>query len=218
MQDSTTPREKILKQVRQALIQKSLIEQKDVDQESEIYAPSEDPLELQFAQNFAEINGKFVFCESENEFIENITFIAKEGEWKNIYCKEPRLQEFLKQAQISFSDDNSSFLETDIGVTDCECIVARTGSIIASSKQVSGRRLLVYPNIHVVVAYASQLVLDIKDALKFIRNKYNNQIPSMITTISGPSRTADIEKTLVQGAHGPKEIYLFLIDDISVEE
>jgi L-lactate dehydrogenase complex protein LldG len=97
-------------------------------------------------------------------------------------------------------------------------LVSRTGSVLISSKQASGRRLLVFPNIHIVVAYSSQLVHDIKDALKFIRKKYNNHLPSMITTISGPSRTADIEKTLVQGAHGPKEIYIFLIDDIAVEE
>jgi L-lactate dehydrogenase complex protein LldG len=218
MQDSTTSKEKVLKLVRQALIQKALIEQKDVDQESEIYTPSEDPLELQFAQNFAELNGKFVFCESENEFIENINYLAKEDEWKNIHCKEPALQELLKQANIDYSNKESDFLQTNIGITFCECIVARTGSIIASSKQLAGRRLFVYPNVHIVVAYASQLVVDIKDALKFLKNKYNDQLPSMITSITGPSRTADIEKTLVQGAHGPKEIFLFLIDDISVEE
>jgi L-lactate dehydrogenase complex protein LldG len=42
--------------------------------------------------------------------------------------------------------------------------------------------------------------------------KYNSNLPSMISIASGPSRTADIEKTLVLGAHGPKEVYLFFID------
>ena len=83
-----------------------------------------------------------------------------------------------------------------------------------TSKQISGRRLPVYSNFHVVIAYTSQIVPNIKDGLKFIKEKYNNQLPSMITTISGPSRTADIEKTLVQGAHGPREILVFLIDDL----
>ncbi|HXC05957.1 MAG TPA: LUD domain-containing protein, partial [Bacteroidia bacterium] len=73
--------------------------------------------------------------------------------------------------------------------------------------------LLVLPNYHIVVAYTSQLVLHLKDALKGIKDKYGAQPPSMITAIAGPSRTADIEKTLVQGAHGPKEIYVMLIDD-----
>ena len=57
--------------------------------------------------------------------------------------------------------------------------------------------------------------MDLKDGFKLIKNKYGTQIPSMISTITGPSRTADIEKTLVLGAHGPKELFVFLIDDFS---
>ena len=60
--------------------------------------------------------------------------------------------------------------------------------------------------------FLQQLVDDLKQALKLIRLKYDT-IPSMISLITGPSRTADIEKTLVMGAHGPKELYVFLIDD-----
>jgi L-lactate dehydrogenase complex protein LldG len=62
------------------------------------------------------------------------------------------------------------------------------------------------------LAYSSQLVTDLKDGFKLIKDKYGNQLPSMITTITGPSRTADIEKTLVLGAHGPKELFVFLLD------
>jgi L-lactate dehydrogenase complex protein LldG len=61
----------------------------------------------------------------------------------------------------------------------------------------------------------TQLVPDIKDGLQLIKSKYGNKIPSMISLVSGPSRTADIEKTLVMGAHGPRELVLFLIDDIA---
>jgi len=46
--------------------------------------------------------------------------------------------------------------------------------------------------------------------------KYNGNMPSMISIATGPSRTADIEKTLVLGAHGPKEVYVFFIDQPSV--
>ena len=52
-----------------------------------------------------------------------------------------------------------------------------------------------------------------KEGLSKLKKKYNGKLPSMISTITGPSRTADIEKTLVMGAHGPKEVYVFLIDD-----
>jgi L-lactate dehydrogenase complex protein LldG len=70
----------------------------------------------------------------------------------------------------------------------------------------------VYAPVHICVAKASQLVFDVKDALKILQKKYGDQLPSMISFATGPSRTADIEKTLVVGVHGPKEVYCFLLD------
>jgi len=217
MQDSTTSKEKILKKIRKALIHKSSQEIGDVDKESEIFVTSEEPLEIQFAQNFSALNGKFVFCENETEFIENFDFFVKDNQWENIFTLEPEIKELLSKGKIKFSDKEEDLLKTDIGLTFCECLVARTGSVMITSQQASGRRIPVYSNFHVVIAYTSQLVNNVKDGLKLIKEKYNNRLPSMISTISGPSRTADIEKTLVQGAHGPREIFVFLIDDLHVD-
>jgi L-lactate dehydrogenase complex protein LldG len=218
MRDSTTSREKVLKKIRAALIQKSTRELTDVDKETDVFVASEEPFEIQFAQNFSALNGKFVFCENEKEFVENFDFIAKDHAWKNIFCLEPSIKNLLKKGNIAFLDKEADFLNTDIGITLCECLVARTGSIIITSKQASGRRLPAFANYHIVVAYTSQLVYGVKDGLKFVRDKYNGQLPSMIATISGPSRTSDIEKTLIQGAHGPKEVFVFLVDDIPVTD
>ncbi|HET6225390.1 MAG TPA: LUD domain-containing protein [Bacteroidia bacterium] len=217
MSDSTTSKEKILKKIRKALIHKSLQEIGDVNTDADIFTSSEDPLELQFAQNFVKINGKFVFCEDENDFLQNLSSIVKDNKWEDLFCLEPEIKSLLKKASIPFSDQEDQLLNANIGLTFCECLIARTGSVIISSKQASGRRLPVYSNYHIVIAYTSQLFLHVKDGLKHIREKYNNQLPSMIATITGPSRTADIEKTLVQGAHGPKEIFVFLIDNTPLE-
>jgi L-lactate dehydrogenase complex protein LldG len=213
-----TSREKVLKKIRKALTTKSTQEIGDVDLESEIFTSSEEPLEIQFAQNFSALNGKFVFCENETEFIENFEFFIKDNNWKNIFCLEPSIKDILTKGNIKYSDKEEDLMSTDIGVTLCECLIARTGSIMITSKQISGRRLPVYSNYHIVVAYTSQLLNNIKDGLKYIRDKYGSSIPSMITTISGPSKTADIEKTLVQGAHGPKEVFVFLIDDVPLTD
>jgi len=85
---------------------------------------------------------------------------------------------------------------------------------MVSSGLNSGRRIMVYPETHVVIAKASQVVPELKDALVGMKKKYQGKFPSQITTITGPSRTADIEKTLVMGAHGPKRLYVFMIDDM----
>jgi L-lactate dehydrogenase complex protein LldG len=81
-----------------------------------------------------------------------------------------------------------------------------------SSAQDSGRTVSVYAPVHICIAYSSQLVYDIRDGIEFLTEKYKNKIPSFITVATGPSRTADIEKTLVVGVHGPKDVYVFLID------
>ena len=81
-----------------------------------------------------------------------------------------------------------------------------------STAQESGRTVSVYAPIHICVASTNQLVYDVKDALQKLKEKYTGNIPSLITFATGPSRTADIEKTLVTGVHGPKEVYCFLVE------
>src|SRR4051812_4385579 len=162
MQDSTTSKEKILKKIRKALIHKSLQEIGDVNTEADIFTNSEEPIELQFAQNFVNVNGKFVFCEDENDFIQNFSSIVKDNKWDGVFCLEPLIKELLKKASIPFSDQENQLLNANIGLTFCECLIARTGSIIISSKQASGRRLPIYSNFHIVIAYTSQLFIHVK--------------------------------------------------------
>jgi L-lactate dehydrogenase complex protein LldG len=214
MEDSTTSREKILKKVRKALISTVKDETPgNIDFDSPIYEAPNEPLEIMFAQQLTRLNGKFIFCENESDFIHNLEALISENKWKDVYAIDPRITTMLHKSSIAFSDKPDDLKTTNVGLTGCEYLVARLGTVMVSSRQSSGRRLVVFPNYHIVVAYTSQLVLNIKDALRGMKDRYGNQPPSMVTAISGPSRTADIEKTLVQGAHGPKEIYVMLIDD-----
>ena len=90
--------------------------------------------------------------------------------------------------------------------------MARTGSLLLSSGQASGRTVSVYAPVHICIAYTDQLVYDIADGIDSLIDKYRLNLPSLISLASGPSRTADIEKTLVVGVHGPKEVFCFLLD------
>jgi len=207
-------KEKILKAVRKALIHKSEADFSAADADAEIYtAPEEESLELLFAKNFSGLAGNFIFCETKEDFIKSFQHLVAEKSWDDIFSVDTVICEMLKEAGVPFLSEEKDFLKCNAGITLCECLVARTGSIIVSSRLKSGRRLPVYSNIHVTVAYTSQLVYNLKDAYKLLKKKYNTNFPSQVTAISGPSQTADIEKTLIKGAHGPKELFLFLIDD-----
>ncbi|OQX76092.1 MAG: hypothetical protein B6D61_09320 [Bacteroidetes bacterium 4484_249] len=211
--EETTSREKVLKKIRNALISKTDNPFPSLDIESSVYTDFEDKLDITFAQEFSKVAGQFIYCENEADLKNNLISLFAEKEWENLFCLEPDIKETLDSAGIPCKSDESDFLKMDAGITYCEFLIARLGSIMISSRQSSGRRLNVFPENHIVIAYTNQIVADLKDALKSLKNKYNNNLPSLISVISGPSRTADIEKTLVLGAHGPKELYLFLIDE-----
>ena len=176
------------------------------------YPPNDEMPEVLFAEQFTAVSGQFVFCEDEVQFIENLLELAEDRNWRKIYCWEPALQDILNRFEYPFFETDREFEQAEVGFTLCESLVARNGSIILSNSGMAGRRLSIYPPVHIVLAYTSQLVLDLKDGFKLIKNKYGNNLPSMITTVTGPSRTADIEKTLVLGAHGPRELFVFLLD------
>jgi L-lactate dehydrogenase complex protein LldG len=211
MRDITTSKEKLLKKIRKALLEKRDNPYPNLE-DLPHYPPNEELPEVLFAEQFTAVSGQFVFCEDEVQFIENLLELAEERKWHKIYCWEPALQQVLTRFDYPYFETDKNFEQADVGFTLCEALIARNGSILLSNAGMAGRRLSIYPPVHIVLAYTSQLVVDLKDGFKLIKNKYSNNLPSMITNVTGPSRTADIEKTLVLGAHGPKELFVFLLD------
>lgn len=211
MRDITTAKEKLLKKVRKALLEKRDNPYPNLEEQPH-YPPLDEMLEVTFAEQFTAVSGQFVFCEDEVQFIENLLELAEERKWHKIYCWETALQNILNTYEYPFFETGKDFDQADVGFTLCEALIARNGSIMLSNANSAGRRLSIYPPVHIVLAYTSQLVPDLKDAFSLMKHKYRGQLPSMITTVTGPSRTADIEKTLVLGAHGPKELFVFLLD------
>jgi L-lactate dehydrogenase complex protein LldG len=214
MEDATS-REKVLKRVRNALLHKTQNPFPDIDFDANIYKELSDSLDVIFAEEFIKVGGKFVYCESEKDLADTLKVLIVENQWTNIFCREDLVKQILFSSGIPFLSDNDDFADVEVGITLCEYLVARLGGIMVSSGQQCGRKMFVYPPVHIVFAYTSQIVADIKNALLGLKEKYSERLPSMIWMIAGPSRTADIEKTLVMGAHGPRELYVFLIDDIS---
>lgn len=213
------PRSKdiILGRIREALAKPAPFIPTTPDFTAPVHPEPADDLSIVFATNFVNNLGTFIYCESEEDFYDQLFLFKKEKSIDFLYIWEADLKNKIHAAGIVFTEDEADFLKNaEAGLTTCEALIARTGSILVSGATESGRRLSIYPEKHLVVGYASQLQPDIRDALTLMRQKYQNKIPSMLSLVSGPSRTADIEKTLVMGAHGPKELVLFLIDD-SVE-
>jgi L-lactate dehydrogenase complex protein LldG len=211
--EESTSKEKVLKKIRDALIEKTEAPFPIIDTDSSVYQPIDEPLDVTFAQELLKVSGKFIYCESEDEFLAVLQSFILEKNWPVLFCYDDKIKKVLKQGGIPYESDTERFTEMKLGITRCEYLIARLGSVMVSSRVSPGRRMNVFPEIHLVLAFTSQLVPDLKHALQNIRKKYDQDFPSMISIITGPSRTADIEKTLVMGAHGPRELYVFLLED-----
>ncbi len=208
-----TSKERILKKIRKGLIHSTSQPFPNVDATGSIYPAPSDDLSVVFAESLSKLSGNFIFCENEKEMMEGISALVEEKGWNFVYCWEEELQKLMQKYDFKNIRIGKNLERSDAGITLCESLIARTGSILLSSKQSAGRALPIFPPAHLVIAYTSQLVYDIKEAVQAVTQKYEGMLPSLISLATGPSRTADIEKTLVLGAHGPKEVYVFLIDD-----
>jgi L-lactate dehydrogenase complex protein LldG len=187
--EESTSKEKVLKYVREALMSKTDQPFPKIDFEKPVFVELEESPDINFAQELTAAGGMFIYCESADEVINGIKFL------------------------VTCLTDHDQLTQAHVGITGCESLVARLGSVMVSTGQMAGRQIFIFPEIHIVVARASQLVPDLKDALLKLKKKYDQRMPSMVTLITGPSRTADIEKTLVMGAHGPKELFVFFLED-----
>jgi L-lactate dehydrogenase complex protein LldG len=205
----SSSKEKILKKIREALSNPVPLPFPKSEGTKSVFQPPREELEILFAEEFTKLLGKFAFCINETDAKNQIQKLVAAKKWENVYCVE---HEFVNLFKDVFNINKSSLANCDAAITSCNYLIARTGAIVMSSAQQSGRTTSAYAPVHICVAYVDQLVYDTRDALKDLKNKYGNNLPSFITFAAGPSRTADIEKTLVVGVHGPKEVYLFLID------
>ncbi len=200
----TAAKENILKRIRQALSNPVPLPFPQSEGANSVFLPAADSLDIVFAQEFTNMQGRFAYCINEKEMLQQLQQLITEKHWTKIYCNTGKWNALFS--------NTINLPGCDASITDCEFLVARTGTIVMSAAQQSGRTVSVYAPVHICIAFTNQLVYEVKDALQSIKTKYTGNIPSLITFATGPSRTADIEKTLVTGVHGPKEVYCFLVE------
>jgi len=163
-----------------------------------------------FISELETVSGQCILCDNESDMYAKLKTFVSKHDFSSVFCRESNISMLLDKYDIPCSNKNTDFVGMQAGITSCEFLVARTGSVLISSSSLSGRQMNVFPPVHIVLAQFSQLVGFPEEALVALQLKYADALPSIISTITGPSRTADIEKTLVLGAHGPKEFVVFL--------
>jgi L-lactate dehydrogenase complex protein LldG len=176
----------------------------------------EQQIEL-FQKNAEDLKTEFRMFATTSEAAQHLKTLAASGGWKKIGRHSGELTDAVARElgmPEVFTDNGYAVndLEScDAGLTGCEALIAQTGSVLVSAPSAGGRALSVLPPHHIVLARRSQVVPDLSVALQRVQEKYQDKFPSMLSFISGPSRTGDIERILVLGAHGPKKLTILLL-------
>jgi L-lactate dehydrogenase complex protein LldG len=101
-----------------------------------------------------------------------------------------------------------------IGITSADFCMADTATLVMRARPGQARTVSLLPPIHIAVIELDQIIADLKELhtlLKWDPQESKEGLTNCMTFISGPSKTADIEATMVHGAHGPREVYVFVI-------
>jgi L-lactate dehydrogenase complex protein LldG len=170
-----------------------------------------------FAKNAADLKADFQLLAGRDELKAALTKISVAEKWSRIASHDGELSNFACQSlslPVLLTDkgyDVQALEKCDASITECDALIAQTGGVVVTSRSTGGRALTILPPHHVVVARREQLVSDLPAAFALLQKRYAPDFPSMISFITGPSRTGDIERILVLGAHGPKKLTILVV-------
>ena len=165
-----------------------------------------------FVHHFISKGGKFLYCISEKEIINNLDQIISENNWDIITCFDKSLKNFLKKSHVNVQeevDDKKPFF------TPCEHLISDNGDILFSSNQLSTHKLASLTNDFIVFAKTSQFVKDTGEGLTGIKtNCKDGSIPTNISAIKKYSLNIDDDNFLNYGNNNSKNLYLLLLEDL----
>ncbi len=167
------------------------------------------PLDVQFAREFTEATGKFLYCEHEAGLVENLHRLSLEYNWVTVHAREDNLYPILQRANIDFDREDTN---ADAFVSTCAFLSAYDGGIVVSSVQTGGKKLNHFPSTHVVIAYTSQLHKNLSEGMRWLKSK-SKEIPSNITNVQ-VNRLENANGTRYE--YGPSvhhDVFLLLVED-----
>ena len=208
-----TPKERILKRIREALTAAPVQVERAIDLESSVFVPAGATLAEVFAENFVHSRGgQFVYyCENMEEAVQSLLHLAKKNQWHgNIFCRDESVEHILQWAGIPYGKEPVDGVLKSVGVCSCRCLVANDGSILFDSVS-AGRRIFAQADTLIFIALSKQIMPDLRTFWK--TQQADDDLPSMMSLWTGLSRFTDVDGNPMPG-FGPKNIYLILIDQL----
>jgi len=181
---------------------------------------SQSNLEL-FKTNLEAVNGHCVIARTELEIVHELTRIISELKHTQLNPRRIALSDAkglerlvrlvaVQVDEVAVTPSSAEMFDVDIGITTAQAAIAETGTLILDSSRERHRLISLVPPVHIAIVQASNIYSTLGQALSFLQS--DEEISPVITFITGPSRTADIELTLAIGVHGPQELYVIICE------
>ncbi len=163
-----------------------------------------------FKFEFERVGGVFIRAEKDQILpILNQTLKVEKVEKIFIERFDDELSNLLKQLDvkqiITQAHSEKQLADVDASITGCDYLIAETGTIVFIHDEKRFKSSILLPRVHIVIARSEQIYETLEDVFEKMDKKFDS-----IFLVTGPSRTADIEKVIVKGVHGPQMVYLIL--------
>lgn len=226
---NTQAREEILRSIRSHLASSvQHDEREDIPQEVfpglSVIVPPDNGESVSIVESFKEkleaANGHCVIARSELEIVRALTSIIADLQATNLRARRIALSNSLvlerlvnliavEVSEVCIAPTAADLFSFDVGVTTAQGAIAETGTLVLDSSRERHRLTSLVPPVHIAIIDAAQIHRTLGEALSALQSE-NNEISSIVTFVTGPSRTADIELTLAIGVHGPQELYVIV--------
>lgn len=176
--------------------------------------PTEKDLDIRFATRFLEAGGKFIYCETIKDAVENIRMLKDEHRWSHVIAWENEIKDAFcehnfQRGAIGFTIENS-----DAAISLCESLVADEGTVVLNPKQASRRRLPCFPKTHIIITDIAHLIKSESEALEKFYQKNKGELPAIIKMGHCNAGHFYDKARLILNAEGTEDIYVFLVDEI----
>jgi L-lactate dehydrogenase complex protein LldG len=194
---------------------------------------SRDGVVEKFRKEFELVSGEFHFCDSGTAVIQALTQLIQSsasssvavsghpicrrlGIAESLQAQLPSIKFLLEDVESENSFDRTrlrnSMAQVQLSITGAEYLIAESGTIVSVAGPQASRQISLLPSIHVVLATPQQVSPNMAELFLEIQRTHGTKLPgSALTFITGPSRTADIEKVLIKGVHGPMRLVLIMV-------
>jgi len=188
-----------------------------------------------FKEEFSRVSGEIAVCTDAESVVDTIKDLIQSSNFQTVavsqhtLCLELQLEERLKEElpQVHFINEameSESSVErhqlrerlahVELSVTGTEYLIGDIGTIVTIAGPQASREISLLPTAHLVLATPDQIYPNMAELFREIHEKHGDTLPgSALTLITGPSRTADIEKVLIRGVHGPTRLLAIIFDE-----